>query len=353
MIYAIRSDHMSPSRNSSSSGSGLVSPTGVSISLSGSHDNNSLSASSRQNYRSADRHSNYARDMFSSSTPIHHEQLSSRSHVDYPSHSLPRPSKPRKKAVSPSPQAEASSELTGAYFRRDAPERISIKKGKQGPQRDFSQFSFRNSEPKVEGDDSSIDMMRTGSAESILANRSPVQYKVMVGPNLGLAKSSSLESLQTILAVQRIHEANEALGIRSREARSSFRKAVDKTYDKQEEASDEVVDHGLLDPSLLSYTKNPKSKAKRRGFLKNLFRKGKNKRFSSLAVDDQHGSTSESTSSQFDFDPTPPARVELRSHPHGNTSSGSSNKLYQRYSMSVLDNMNFEDDDITATIADV
>ena len=75
---------------------------------------------------------------------------------------------------------------------------------------------------------------------------------------------------------------------RSREARSSFRKAVDKTYDKQEEASDEVVDHGqlilcttshahhsnigLLDPSLLSYTKNPKSKAKRRGFLKNLFR---------------------------------------------------------------------------------
>ena len=27
--------------------------------------------------------------------------------------------------------------------------------GKQGPQRDFSQFNFRNSEPKIEGDDSS------------------------------------------------------------------------------------------------------------------------------------------------------------------------------------------------------
>lgn len=51
----------------------------------------------------------------------------------------------------------------------------------------------------------------------------------------------------------------------------------------------------------------------------------------------------------MDFDPTPPARVELRHHPHGN----SSNKLYQRYSMSVLDSMDFEDDDITATIADV
>lgn len=75
---------------------------------------------------------------------------------------------------------------------------------------------------------------------------------------------------------------------RSREARSSFRKAVDKTYDKPEDASDEVADHGqllfcitshthyniagLFDPSLISYTKNPKNKAKRRGFLKNLFR---------------------------------------------------------------------------------
>lgn len=27
--------------------------------------------------------------------------------------------------------------------------------GKQAPQRDFSQFSFQNSEPKIEGDDSS------------------------------------------------------------------------------------------------------------------------------------------------------------------------------------------------------
>lgn len=36
-------------------------------------------------YRSTDRHSNYARDMFSSSTPIHHEQLSSRSHVSHQS----------------------------------------------------------------------------------------------------------------------------------------------------------------------------------------------------------------------------------------------------------------------------
>jgi len=57
-----------------------------------------------------------------------------------------------------------------------------------------------------------------------------------------------------------------------------------------------------------------------------------------------------SDTNQMEFDPTPPARVELRSHLHGNSSSC---KTYQRYSMSVLDNMEFEDDDITATIADV
>jgi len=58
-----------------------------------------------------------------------------------------------------------------------------------------------------------------------------------------------------------------------------------------------------------------------------------------------------SDTNQMEFDPTPPARVELRPHLHGNSSSSS--KMYQRYSMSVLDNMEFEDDDITATIADV
>ena len=82
-----------------------------------------------------------------------------------------------------------------------------------------------------------------------------------------------------------------------------------------------------------------------------LYRKGKAKRFASLG--DHHGEITESASNQIDFDPTPPARVELRPHNHSNNSSGSSNKLYQRYSMSVLDNMEFEDDDITATIADV
>ena len=63
-------------------------------------------------------------------------------------------------------------------------------------------------------------------------------------------------------------------------------------------------------------------------------------------MEDHHGEPN-----QLEFDPTPPARVELRQNAHhGNDSS---NNLYQRYSMSVLDNMDFEDDDITATIADV
>lgn len=90
---------MSPSHNSSSSGSGLVSPTGVTLTLSGSHDNNSLLAGRQSNcvmafcflsiiiclvdIRPGDRHSNYAADMLSSSTPVHREQLPSRSHVSY------------------------------------------------------------------------------------------------------------------------------------------------------------------------------------------------------------------------------------------------------------------------------
>ena len=82
-------------------------------------------------------------------------------------------------------------------------------------------------------------------------------------------------------------------------------------------------------------------------------RKGKHK--TSLAMEDHHGNIAESPSSEMGFDPTPPARVELRPHHHDNasTSSSSSNKLFQRYSMSVLDNMEFVDDDITATVADV
>ena len=78
------------------------------------------------------------------------------------------------------------------------------------------------------------DMLHTGSAESILASHSPVlcessifshyNYntilstgKVPHGPHLGLAKSSSLESLQTIraiLAAQRLSEASDELGMR-------------------------------------------------------------------------------------------------------------------------------------------
>ena len=92
---------MSPhSRNSSSSGSGLVSPTGVTLTLSGSHDSSSLAAGNRysngvmlfcllshyvslSDHRSADRHGNYAAEMLSSSTPVHREQLPSRSHVSH------------------------------------------------------------------------------------------------------------------------------------------------------------------------------------------------------------------------------------------------------------------------------
>ena len=99
-VKFLRSEFQSP-RNSSSSGSGLISPTGVTLSLAGSHDNNSLSAGSRQSnincchrwvflmiefltdYRPTDHYSNHTTHMFTSSTPIHREQFPSKSNVSY------------------------------------------------------------------------------------------------------------------------------------------------------------------------------------------------------------------------------------------------------------------------------
>jgi len=49
--FLLRSEFMSPTnRNSSSSGSGLISPTNVTLSLAGSHDNTSLLASKQSNF---------------------------------------------------------------------------------------------------------------------------------------------------------------------------------------------------------------------------------------------------------------------------------------------------------------
>jgi len=82
------------------------------------------------------------------------------------------------------------------------------------------------------------------------------------------------------------------LSLRGRETRSSFRKAVDKTYDgKHDDVVSDEADNGReqftlltvpitayhtelgpFDRSVMSYTKNPKNKVKRKGFLKNLFR---------------------------------------------------------------------------------
>ena len=68
---------------------------------------------------------------------------------------------------------------------------------------------------------------------------------------------------------------------------------------------------------------------------------------------DHHGDITESTSSHIDFDSMPPVQVQSQPDPHYNTSSGSSHKPYKRYSMSELDSMEFEDDDIMETIPDV
>ena len=96
MLSFLRSEFVSP-RNSSSSGSGLISPTGVTLSLAGSHDNNFASSISKQSnccccwifllvailieYRHTDHRSNHTTDMFTSSTPIHREQFPSKSNV--------------------------------------------------------------------------------------------------------------------------------------------------------------------------------------------------------------------------------------------------------------------------------
>ena len=80
-------------------------------------------------------------------------------------------------------------------------------------------------------------------------------------------------------------------------------------------------------------------------------RKRNARQFSSLG--DHHDDITESTSSHIDFDSMPPVQVQSQPDPHYNTSSGSSHKPYKQYSMSELDSMEFEEDDILEAIADV
>ena len=51
-----------------------------------------------------------------------------------------------------------------------------------------------------------------------------------LGPNLGLVKSSSLESLHNVMHLQIRRDSGSDL--RTRETRNSFRRAVDRSYDE-------------------------------------------------------------------------------------------------------------------------
>jgi hypothetical protein len=91
-------------------------------------------------------------------------------------------------------------------FQRDHIARKSIPKKKNTPQPNLSHLQLANEIPQLEGEGSpSPPLYRTGSDSDLPATTQNRYYEVdmlngvEVGPNLRMAKSSSLESLQTIL----------------------------------------------------------------------------------------------------------------------------------------------------------
>lgn len=74
---------------------------------------------------------------------------------------------------------------------------------------------------------------------SVLSTTKNSESNEVVGPSLGLRKSSSLESLQTMIqelnkddeAMKRAYQSGASRSSRSRGCNESFRAAVDRSYD--------------------------------------------------------------------------------------------------------------------------
>lgn len=194
-------------------------------------------------------------------------------------------------------------------LRRDDIWRISItKKSKKDPKKDFANFGYANVEPLVEGEAPAL--VRTGS-DPCLANLSSTAEEDLLagmelGPNLGLVKSSSLESLHNVMHLQIRRDSGSDL--RTRETRNSFRRAVDRSYDEgggeqheqQQRGVDVTFDVSLLNrrgtaPALMSLTKSPmpmgkkpQSRPRKKGFLKRVFKRKGTKKGGDHSPDHAH-----------------------------------------------------------------
>lgn len=76
-----------------------------------------------------------------------------------------------------------------------------------------------------------------------------------IGPSLGLAKSSSLESLHNVMhhTIKR-DLVDDGSDLRNRSTRNSFRRAVDRSYDSEGQSHQRGVDgksHDTVSPNFI------------------------------------------------------------------------------------------------------
>ncbi|XP_060778462.1 partitioning defective 3 homolog isoform X2 [Neoarius graeffei] len=110
----------------------------------------------------------------------------------------------------------------------------------------FGRQSMSEKRTKQYGDAAQLEIIKTRKSKSMDLGNSTRD----VGPNLGLKKSSSLESLQTAVAEVTLngdvpfHRPRPRI-IRGRGCNESFRAAIDKSYDRQAVPGDEEEDEGM------------------------------------------------------------------------------------------------------------
>ncbi|XP_060778464.1 partitioning defective 3 homolog isoform X4 [Neoarius graeffei] len=125
----------------------------------------------------------------------------------------------------------------------------------------FGRQSMSEKRTKQYGDAAQLEIIKTRKSKSMdlvadeinltpRPNRTEGNSTRDVGPNLGLKKSSSLESLQTAVAEVTLngdvpfHRPRPRI-IRGRGCNESFRAAIDKSYDRQAVPGDEEEDEGM------------------------------------------------------------------------------------------------------------
>ena len=111
---------------------------------------------------------------------------------------------------------------------------------KKNPLQDLAHFQYANQEPLMEGEAGPV-LARTGSdgclSEAHRRGDSELLLRGLeLGPQLGMVKSSSLESLHNVMqhSIQR-DMVDDGSELRNRHTRNSFRRAVDRSLEQQQQ----------------------------------------------------------------------------------------------------------------------